>query len=63
MRVLILSDTIGSWQRRSESPYQLPYDVELDVGDLNNTDRFTFSIFDYDVSIVHILKPAYHTIG
>jgi hypothetical protein len=63
MRVLILSDTIWSRQRRAESHYQPPYDVELDVSDLNETDGFTFSVFDYDVSIVHILKPVYHTSG
>ena len=63
MRVLILSDTIDHEQGFSESPYQAAYDVHLDVGDLNQTDNFVFSVFDYDVSIIHILEPAYNTHG
>lgn len=62
MRVLILSATIDD-EQRGKSPYQAPYDVHLDVGDLNQTEDFIFSVFDYDVSIVHIREPAYHTHG
>ena len=63
MRVLILSETIDHEQQFGKSPYQAPYGVHLDVGDLNETDHFIFSVFDYDVSIVHIREPAYHTHG
>lgn len=56
MRVLILSDTIGS-------NYHAPYGIQLDTDDLNHTEDFTFSVFDYDVSIVHIRESPYHTIG
>jgi len=63
MRVLILSDTIEHEQRVGKSPYRAPYDVHLDVGDLNETDNFIFSVFDYDVSIVHIHDIAWHTRG
>ena len=62
MRILILSDTIGDMQRFGKSPYSAPYDVQLDTGDLNDED-FNFSLFDYDVSIVHIEEEQYHTIG
>lgn len=62
MRLLILSETIHHEQAFSEVPYSPPYDVQLDTGDLSSTD-FNFSIFDYDVSVVHIEKPSYHTIG
>lgn len=63
MRVLILSETIDYEQQFGKSPYQAPYGVHLDVGDLNETDDFIFSVFDYDVSIVHICEPAYYTQG
>ena len=62
MRVLILSDNIDDIQAYSKSPYHAPYEVQLDTGDLNEK-GFTFSVFDYDVSIVHIWEPPYHTIG
>jgi len=62
MRVLILSETIESSQRFGKSPYHPPLDIHLDVGDLND-EKLSFSVFDYDVSIVHISKPYYHTIG
>ena len=63
MRVLILSDTISGMQAFGKSPYHTPYDVQLDTGDLNKSEGFTFSVFDYDVSIVHIKESPYHTIG
>jgi len=63
MRVLILSETIDREQQFGKSPYQAPYDVHLDVGDLNETEGFFFSVFDYDVSIIHICEPSYHTSG
>ena len=63
MRVLILSDAIYRGQQGSQSRYVPPADVQLDIGDLNRTEDFLFSVFDFDVSIVHIAKPYYHTIG
>lgn len=62
MRVLILSDIISSTQAFGKSPYHAPPDIQLDTGDLNK-EVFTSSVFDYDVSIVHICEPTYHTIG
>lgn len=62
MRVLFLSDTIDDKQAFGKSPYHAPPDVQLDTGDLNEED-FTLSLFDYDVSIVHIEESPYHTIG
>ena len=63
MRILILSETINHEQQFGKSPYRAPYDVHLDVGDLNDTEGFFFSVFDYDVSIIHIREPSYHTHG
>jgi hypothetical protein len=64
MRLLILSEVIRRKQRSEEPPYIPPYDVRLDVGDLNEeADAFSFSVFDYDVSIVHIVEPQHHTLG
>ena len=63
MRVLILSETISQMQAISESRYNVPPGVQLDMGDLNETEYFTFSVFDYDVSIVHIQESYYHTMG
>jgi len=61
MRVLILSDS--RMREFGKSPYQAPYGVKLDTGDLNEPEGFAFSVFDYDVSIVHIQESSYHTIG
>ena len=67
MRLLILSEGIKREQGYREPRYSPPYDIHLDVGDLNQVnDRsgsFDFSTFDYDVAIVHISTPPYHSIG
>ena len=63
MRVLILSDTIDHIQKFDKSPYLTPYDIQMDIGDLNETEDFSYSVFDYDVSIVHIQEGPYHTLG
>lgn len=63
MRLLILSEVIQRKQRSEKPAYTPPYDVHLDVGDLNEVDNFSFSVFDYDVSIVHITEPRHHTMG
>jgi len=63
MRVLILSDVIDREQNFGKPRYQAPYDVHLDTGDLNSTEDFTFSVFDYDVSVVHIRESPHHTSG
>ncbi|GAH95488.1 unnamed protein product, partial [marine sediment metagenome] len=49
--------------RFGKSPYHAPHDVHLDTGDLNTMEDFTFSVFDYDVSIVHIRESPYSTFG
>ena len=46
-----------------ENKYDPASDVHLDVGDPNQTENFNFSLFDYDVSIIHIEQPRHHTIG
>lgn len=58
MRVLVLSEIISSMQATSKSPYYPPPDVQLDMGDMSKRENFTFSVFDYDVSIVHIQEPG-----
>ena len=63
MRILILSNTIDRLQKYGESSYSTPDDVQLDTGDLNNSENFTCSVFDYDVSIIHIDEGPYHTTG
>lgn len=63
MRVLILSDRISHQQRLAGVKYQPAYDITVDVADLNDADGFKSSVFDYDVSIVHITKPWHHSIG
>jgi hypothetical protein len=49
-------------QLYSEVHYVFPYDIQLDMGDLNAED-FNLSVFDYDISIAHIRMPSYHTSG
>lgn len=65
MRVLILSEQIDCDQSFSDHKYEAPADVELTVADLNTShdDELRLSLFDYDVAIVHIKYPSYHTIG
>lgn len=63
MRLLIISEPIQDIQTyKSEMRYPFPTDIQLDMGDLNDKD-FNLSVFDYDVSIVHIRKPSYSTQG
>lgn len=62
MRLLIVSETIWFMQHPSEGAYDVPTDIQLDIGDLND-EHFNFSVFDYDVSIVHIRRPSSHTLG
>lgn len=59
MRLLILSSRIDWTQRHEDYLYHPPYSVRLDVGNLNDADNFRFSLFDYDVSIVHVTKPSW----
>ena len=40
-----------------------PNDVRLDVGDPNQVDDFSYSLFDYDVAIIHIIESSNHSIG
>ncbi len=46
-----------------EPKYLPPSDVDLVLGNLNDADRFPFSVFDFDVTIVHIHPGMRHTIG
>jgi hypothetical protein len=63
MRLLVLSEIVCRGRHFKELPYRPPYDVELEVGDLNETMDFSYSVFDYDVSIIHITEPRESTIG
>jgi hypothetical protein len=63
MRLLILSESIFREQRFGKIPYTPPYDVDLDVGELNDPDGLAFSAFDYDVTVVHVINPEHHSIG
>ncbi len=57
MRLLILSETID-WEDVEKS-YRPPYDIKLDKGNLNEQWGFNFSVFDYDVSFIHIKQPSF----
>lgn len=63
MRLLILSEEIDHEQKFGKVRYAAPYDVHLDIGDLNSTNDFRFSVFDYDVAIIIIEKLQYHSMG
>lgn len=63
MRLLILSESIEWDQNNSDNKYVPPHQTYLDVGNPNEVDNFSYSLFDYDVSIIHIRKPNHHTIG
>ena len=63
MRVLIISELIERNQRYGTNRYVPPYDVELDTEGINDAEGFQASAFDYDVTIVHITMPMYHSIG
>lgn len=63
MRVLIISEPIEWSQRFDTSRNAPPYDVELDTANINDSDGFQASPFDYDVTIFHIVKPTHHSIG
>ena len=63
MRLLTISGAIKDIQLyKRELRYAFPPDIQLDIGDLNDED-FNFSVFDYDVSIIHIRMPPYNTLG
>jgi len=59
LRVIILSER---WSHLGRE-YLPPSGVTLDIVDLNNADGLAHSVFDYDVSIIHITRPRYHSIG
>jgi hypothetical protein len=63
MRILILSDLIEREQSYGDNKYIPPYDVHLAVGNPNQTNNFDYSLFDYDVAIIHIRKSPHHSIG
>ena len=61
MRLLILSEDIHRKQRYEEYRYCPPDDVELVTAEIN-VDEFTATLFDYDVSIIHI-EPTHNSAG
>lgn len=63
MKILFLSEKISHQQTFGNDKYLPPYNISIDFDDINNSDNFEFSIFDYDVSIIHINYPKHHTIG
>ena len=63
MRLLILSQSIRRMQREVPG-YNAPWDVDLDIGQIGEIDhRLDFTVFDYDVAIVHITGPYADTSG
>jgi hypothetical protein len=63
MRLLILSESIQWTQSFGKAKFEPPNDVHLAVGNLNDADRFPYSVFDYDVAILHIHPSRYHSLG
>ena len=64
MRVIVLSEEIYYIEKYKSSTEQYipPTDVELEIESLNE-EHFNTSVFDYDVSIVHISVPRYNPEG
>jgi hypothetical protein len=63
MRILILSESIDKIQRSGVSEFMLPDSVELHTGNLNNPEGLIYSVFDYDVAIIHIIPGEFHNMG
>jgi hypothetical protein len=63
MRILILSESIDKIQRYEESKFMLPDGVELYTHNLNDPGGLFYSVFDYDVAILHITSGEYHNLG
>jgi len=63
MRILILSQSISWTQSFGEMKYEPPYDVAIEYGELNGTDAFNWSVFDFDVCVAHIEEPEFNSIG
>jgi hypothetical protein len=59
MRLLILSESIDWTQRHEEYNFVPPDEIHLVTGDLNNSEGTHYSVFDYDVAIIHIHPPRY----
>ena len=62
MNLLILSEEIKLKQSSEDTKYTPYSDVKIEVVDINST-RFIASVFDYDVTIVHVTKPRINTDG
>lgn len=66
MRILILSETIyGIQYRQSYKEWKIkpPSGIEIKVADPNDSEGLFYSVFDYDVTILHITSGEYNTIG
>ena len=63
MRLLILSESIRLTQSFGKAKFEPPNDVHLAVGNLNDADSLPYSVFDYDVTILHIHPSRYHSLG
>ncbi|MFX0201789.1 MAG: hypothetical protein ACFFCW_37240 [Candidatus Hodarchaeota archaeon] len=64
MRLLILSEAITRIiQGADRPPYSPPKNVYLEVADPNTIHHFSHSLFDFDVSVVHIHPPRFNSIG
>jgi hypothetical protein len=61
MRLLILSESIDWTQRHEQWKFVPPDEVHLITGDLNNSEGSPYSVFDYDVAIIHIHPPRYNS--
>jgi len=63
MRLLLLSQSIDWIQRFEEPKFTSPYDVYLDVDDLNDPGHYPYTVFDYDVAVLHIEPGRPKTLG
>ena len=61
MRLLILSEQVERRHGYPDSRFAPDNDVVLDVGNLGDQKAFEFSVFDYDVAIIHTTLPRYST--
>jgi hypothetical protein len=63
MRLLILSESIDWTQRHEEWKFVPPDEIHLVTGNLNNSEGTPYSVFDYDVAIIHIRPGQNNDIG
>jgi hypothetical protein len=63
MKLLIVSTSICRNQKYEDYRYIPSDDIELYTADINDSDPFVYSLFDFDISIIHIEEPRYNSLG